>query len=137
MKLVRPGGAREELLEITIDPLAMESYGLSPGDVLNFVERNNRLVAAGALLGATLHGPLVDAGLRPERAFGEESQCLAGFGCLDDGAGIAGAASVTGSADSPVSGAGSGTSRPQPAHTIDRRIAVIVIRMGSLRNDVV
>ena len=42
-------GAREELLEIIIDPLAMESYGLSPGDVLNFVQRNNRLVAAGAL----------------------------------------------------------------------------------------
>lgn len=42
-------GAREELLEITIDPLAMESYGLSPVDVLGFVERNNRLVAAGAL----------------------------------------------------------------------------------------
>ena len=42
-------GAREELLEITINPLAMESYGLSPADVLNFVDRNNRLVAAGAL----------------------------------------------------------------------------------------
>lgn len=42
-------GAREELLEVTIDPLAMESYDLSPADVLGFVERNNRLVAAGAL----------------------------------------------------------------------------------------
>ena len=42
-------GVREELLEITINPLAMESYGLSPADVLNFVDRNNRLVAAGAL----------------------------------------------------------------------------------------
>ncbi len=42
-------GTREELLEITINPLAMESYGLSPADVLNFVDRNNRLVAAGAL----------------------------------------------------------------------------------------
>lgn len=42
-------GTREELMAITIDPLAMESYGLSPADVLNFVERNNRLVAAGAL----------------------------------------------------------------------------------------
>ncbi|MBT8444291.1 MAG: efflux RND transporter permease subunit, partial [Gammaproteobacteria bacterium] len=42
-------GAREELLEIIINPLAMESYGLSPGDVLSFVERNNRLVAAGSL----------------------------------------------------------------------------------------
>lgn len=42
-------GAREELLEIVIDPLAMQSYGLSPADVLNLVDRNNRLVAAGAL----------------------------------------------------------------------------------------
>jgi len=42
-------GAREELLEVIINPLAMESYGLSPADVLSFVDRNNRLVAAGAL----------------------------------------------------------------------------------------
>jgi multidrug efflux pump len=42
-------GTREELLEIIVDPLAMESYGLSPADVLSFVDRNNRLVAAGAL----------------------------------------------------------------------------------------
>jgi multidrug efflux pump len=42
-------GGREELLEIVIDPLAMQSYGLSPADVLNLVDRNNRLVAAGAL----------------------------------------------------------------------------------------
>ena len=42
-------GAREEALEVIVDPLAMESYGLSPADVLGFVERNNRLVAAGAL----------------------------------------------------------------------------------------
>jgi multidrug efflux pump len=44
-------GAREELLEVIIDPLAMESYGLSPADVLNFVDRNNRLVAAGSMQG--------------------------------------------------------------------------------------
>ena len=44
-------GNREELLEIVIDPLALESYSLSPADVLNFVENNNRLVAAGALQG--------------------------------------------------------------------------------------
>jgi multidrug efflux pump len=42
-------GIREELLEIIINPLAMESYGLSPADVLGFVDRNNRLVAAGAM----------------------------------------------------------------------------------------
>jgi multidrug efflux pump len=44
-------GAREELLEIIIDPLAIESYDLSPKDVLAFVENNNRLVAAGSLQG--------------------------------------------------------------------------------------
>ncbi|MCL4792181.1 MAG: efflux RND transporter permease subunit, partial [Gammaproteobacteria bacterium] len=42
-------GIRDEVLEIVINPLTMESYGLSPADVLNFVQRNNRLVAAGAL----------------------------------------------------------------------------------------
>lgn len=42
-------GSREELLEITIDPLTMESYDLSPADILNFVESNNRLIAAGSL----------------------------------------------------------------------------------------
>jgi multidrug efflux pump len=44
-------GTREEMLEVVIDPMAMESYGLSPTDVLNFVDRNNRLVAAGSLQG--------------------------------------------------------------------------------------
>ena len=44
-------GTREELLEVIVNPLAMESYGLSPADVLNFVERNNRLVAAGSMQG--------------------------------------------------------------------------------------
>ncbi len=44
-------GAREEVLEIIVDPLAMESYGLSPTDILNFVQRNNQLVAAGAMQG--------------------------------------------------------------------------------------
>ena len=42
-------GFREELLEIVVDPLAMDSYGLAPNDVLGFVDRNNRLVAAGSL----------------------------------------------------------------------------------------
>jgi len=44
-------GVREELLEITIEPMRLESYSLSPNDVLNFVESNNRLVAAGSLQG--------------------------------------------------------------------------------------
>jgi len=42
-------GIRQEVLEIIVNPVNLESYGLSPADVLNFVQRNNRLVAAGAL----------------------------------------------------------------------------------------
>jgi multidrug efflux pump len=42
-------GAREELMEVIIDPLAMESYGLDQAQIINFISRNNRLVAAGAL----------------------------------------------------------------------------------------
>ncbi len=42
-------GNREELMEVVLDPSAMESYGLQQNDILNFVARNNRLVAAGAL----------------------------------------------------------------------------------------
>jgi multidrug efflux pump len=43
------GGDREELLEIIVDPVALESYDLSYSDLINYVSRNNRLVAAGAL----------------------------------------------------------------------------------------
>lgn len=42
-------GSREELLEITIEPGLLESYGVSQGDVLRLVERNNRIIAAGSL----------------------------------------------------------------------------------------
>ena len=42
-------GNREELLEIIVDPVAIESYNLNYEDLLSFVSRNNRLVAAGAL----------------------------------------------------------------------------------------
>jgi len=42
-------GIRKEILEIVVNPLNLESYGLSPADVLNFVQRNNRLVAAGSM----------------------------------------------------------------------------------------
>jgi multidrug efflux pump len=42
-------GDREELLEIVIDPVRLESYNLDYQDLLNFVARSNRLVAAGAL----------------------------------------------------------------------------------------
>jgi len=46
---VRLSGNREELLEVVIDELRLESYGLSQGDLVNAVQRNNRLIAAGAL----------------------------------------------------------------------------------------
>ncbi len=42
-------GTREELMEVVIDPLAMESYGLNQAQIIQFVSRNNRLVAAGVL----------------------------------------------------------------------------------------
>ena len=42
-------GDREELLEVIIDPVALESYNLNYTDLINYVSRNNRLVAAGAL----------------------------------------------------------------------------------------
>jgi multidrug efflux pump len=42
-------GDREELLEVIVDPVALESYNLNYEELLNFVSRNNRLVAAGAL----------------------------------------------------------------------------------------
>jgi multidrug efflux pump len=36
-------------MEVVVDPLSMESYGLDQAQIINFVNRNNRLVAAGAL----------------------------------------------------------------------------------------
>ncbi|MFO7483094.1 efflux RND transporter permease subunit [Oceanibaculum nanhaiense] len=42
-------GDREELVEILIDPLKLESYGLRSDDILTFIDRSNRLIAAGAL----------------------------------------------------------------------------------------
>ena len=43
------GGDREELLEIVVDPMVLETYNISFADISNTVARNNRLVAAGAL----------------------------------------------------------------------------------------
>ena len=42
-------GEREELLEVLIDPMLVESYGLQLEQLLQLVSRNNQLVAAGAL----------------------------------------------------------------------------------------
>ena len=43
------GGDREERVEIIIDPLAIESYGLDAQEILVSVGRSNQLIAAGAL----------------------------------------------------------------------------------------
>ncbi len=42
-------GDKDEMIEIVIDPQKMESYHLSQSEIFQFVSRNNRLVAAGAL----------------------------------------------------------------------------------------
>ncbi len=43
------GGEREELVEIIIDPMKVESYGLDVVEIADFISRSNRLVAAGSL----------------------------------------------------------------------------------------
>lgn len=45
------GGDREEVLEIIVDPLVLETYGIDFESVLTIVNRNNQLVAAGAIDG--------------------------------------------------------------------------------------
>ena len=42
-------GDREELLEVIVDPLALESYNIDPAELVQAVDLNNRLVAAGTL----------------------------------------------------------------------------------------
>ncbi len=46
---VEIGGEREDMVEIVVDPLLMESYGLDQTDIFNLLSNNNRLVAAGTL----------------------------------------------------------------------------------------
>ncbi|WP_334065666.1 efflux RND transporter permease subunit [Alteromonas genovensis] len=46
---VEIGGDREEMLEVVVDPSALETYNISFSSLFNFVQQNNRLVAAGAL----------------------------------------------------------------------------------------
>jgi len=46
---VEVGGQREDQVEIIVDPLLLESYGLDQSDILNLLSRNNRLVPAGTL----------------------------------------------------------------------------------------
>lgn len=42
-------GTREDVVEIIVDPLVLESYNLSPADVLETVRRNNVIIPAGQL----------------------------------------------------------------------------------------
>jgi multidrug efflux pump len=42
-------GDREEVVEVEVDPRVLDSYGISYEELINFVWRNNKLVAAGAL----------------------------------------------------------------------------------------
>ncbi len=42
-------GDRDETVEIIIDPIKIESYRLSTREMLDFVQRSNRLIAAGAM----------------------------------------------------------------------------------------
>ncbi len=42
-------GTRDELIEIVIDPVKAESYGLSADETIQRINRSNRIVAAGAL----------------------------------------------------------------------------------------
>ncbi|MEM8624445.1 MAG: efflux RND transporter permease subunit [Pseudomonadota bacterium] len=46
-------GARDEMVEVLIDPLKMESYDVRLSDLNDIVSRNNRLVAAGQIEGGT------------------------------------------------------------------------------------
>ncbi|MDO6426273.1 efflux RND transporter permease subunit [Thalassotalea sp. 1_MG-2023] len=43
------GGDREDMVEIIVDPLLLESYGLDQNDIFTLVDRNNRLVPAGTM----------------------------------------------------------------------------------------
>lgn len=43
------GGDREEVLEVIIDPVKLESYRISNAELINIVVSNNKLVAAGSM----------------------------------------------------------------------------------------
>lgn len=46
---VEIGGDREDILEVIVDPMLMESYGLDQSDILNLLSRSNALVTAGTM----------------------------------------------------------------------------------------
>ncbi len=40
-------GNRDEMVEVTIDPLRLGSYNVTAGELINVVRNNNQLIAAG------------------------------------------------------------------------------------------
>ena len=42
-------GQRDEMVEVTIDPLRLESYNVTAGELINVVVNNNQLIPAGAV----------------------------------------------------------------------------------------
>ncbi|MFN3970547.1 MAG: efflux RND transporter permease subunit [Gemmobacter sp.] len=46
-------GHRDEMLEVVIDPLRLEAYNVTAGELINVVVNNNRLIAAGEVENAT------------------------------------------------------------------------------------
>ncbi|MSU88970.1 AcrB/AcrD/AcrF family protein [Rhodobacteraceae bacterium 2CG4] len=44
-------GERDEMLEVLIDPLKLEAYNVTAGDLINVVVNNNQLIAAGEVEG--------------------------------------------------------------------------------------
>ncbi|UZD92459.1 efflux RND transporter permease subunit [Cognatishimia activa] len=46
-------GKRDEMLEVLIDPLRLESYNVTAGELINVVRNNNQLIAAGEIESST------------------------------------------------------------------------------------
>jgi multidrug efflux pump len=46
---VQLNGGREEMMEVTIDPVRMQAYGVTPGQLAAVIRNNNQLVPAGDL----------------------------------------------------------------------------------------
>ena len=44
-------GTRDEMLEVVIDPLRLEAYNVTAGELINVVQNNNQLIAAGEVEG--------------------------------------------------------------------------------------
>lgn len=82
-------GERDELVEIIIDPVAIDSYDINASDLLSAVSANNRLIAAGKLKTANGTYPVKVPGLIkdyetisniPLKAYGDQIITLADIG---------------------------------------------------------